>query len=115
MTGLARPRGLVGSTALAVLAAIGVSWYRGALGDYPHDAAAAVDALAGGHVLRALTVHPQPLMGPVAILTRAPFVAVAHALGAGGLASYRAGSIPCLVAAGLLGVVLLRGFPQVSR
>jgi hypothetical protein len=115
MTGVARPRGLVGSTALAVLAAIGVSWYRGALGDYPHDAAAAVDALAGGHVLRALTVHPQPLMGPVAILARAPFVAVAHWAGAGSLASYRAGAIPCLVAAGLLGVVLLRAFPAAAR
>jgi hypothetical protein len=115
MTGVARPRGLVGSTALAVLAASGVSWYRGALGDYSHDAAAAVDALAGGHVLRALTVHPQPLMGPVAILARAPFVAVAHVLGAGSLASYRAGAIPCLVAAGLLGVVLLRAFPAASR
>jgi len=115
MTGLARPRGLVGLTAFAVLSAIGVSWYRGALGDYPHDAAAAVDALAGGHVLRALTVHPQPLMGPIAILARAPFVAVAHLLGAGSLASYRAGTIPCLVAAGLLGVVLLRAFPQPSR
>ncbi len=115
MTVLVRPRGLVGLTAFAVLSAIGVSWYRGGLGDYPHDAAAAVDALAGGHVLRSLTVHPQPLMGPVSIFARAPFVAVAHWAGAGGLASYRAGAIPCLVAAGLLGVVLLRAFPAAAR
>jgi hypothetical protein len=115
MAGRARPRGVVGLTALAVLTAIGVSWYRGGLGDYPHDAAGAVDALAGGHVLRALTVHPQPLMGPIAILARAPFVAAGHAFGAGSLASYRLGAIPCLVAAGLLGVVLLRTFAPASR
>jgi hypothetical protein len=105
----------VGLTAFAVLSAIGVSWYRGGLGDYPHDASRAVDALAGGHVLRALTVHPQPLMGPFAILARAPFVAVGHLLGAGSLASYRIGAIPCLAAAGLLGVLLLRAFPPASR
>lgn len=115
MPGRARPRGLAGLTALAALSAIAVSWYRGGLGDYPHDAAAAVDALAGGHVLRALTVHPQPLMGPVAILARAPFVAAGHWFGAGSLASYRLGAMPCLVAAGLLGVVLLRTFAPASR
>lgn len=115
MTRRVRPRAAVALTAFAVLSAIGVSWYRGEVGDYPHDAAAAVDALAGGHVLRALTVHPQPLMGPIAILARAPFVAVAHWAGAGSLASYRAGAIPCLIAAGLLGVVLLRAFPAPSR
>jgi hypothetical protein len=115
VAGRARPRGLAGLTALAVLSAIGASWYRGQLGDYPHDAAGAVEALAGGHVLRSLTVHPQPLMGPVAILVRAPFVAAGHWAGAGSLASYRLGAIPCLVAAGLLGVVLLRTFAPASR
>jgi hypothetical protein len=115
MAARARPRGLAGLTALAVLSAIGVSWYRGGLGDYPHDAAGAVDALAGGHVLRSLTVHPQPLMGPIAILTRAPFVAAGHLFGVGSLASYRLGAIPCLIAAGLLGVVLLRTFAPASR
>ncbi len=115
MAARARPRGRAGLTALAVLSAIGVSWYRGGLGDYPHDAAGAVDALAGGHVLRSLTVHPQPLMGPIAILTRAPFVAAGHLFGAGSLASYRLGAIPCLIAAGLLGVVLLRTFAPASR
>ena len=115
MAARARPRGLAGLTALAVLSAIGVSWYRGGLGDYPHDAAGAVDALAGGHVLRSLTVHPQPLMGPIAILIRAPFVAAGHLFGAGSLAGYRLGAIPCLIAAGLLGVVLLRTFAPASR
>jgi uncharacterized membrane protein len=115
MTDLARPRSFVGLTAFAALSAIGVSWYRGELGDYPHDASGAVDALAGGHVLRALTVHPQPLMGAFAILARAPFVAIGHWFGAGSLASYRIGAIPCLVAAGLLAVVLLRTFPPASR
>src|SRR5207237_7486827 len=94
MAGRARPRGVVGLAALAVLSAIGVSWYRGGLGDYPHDAAGAVDALAGGHVLRALTVHPQPLMGPIAILARAPLVAAGHALARGTPASDRPGAIP---------------------
>src|SRR5438270_2503578 len=115
MTGRARPHGLAGLTAFAAPTAIGGSWYRGGLGDYPHDAAGAVDALAGGHVLRALTVHPQPLMGPIAILARTPFVAAGHLFGAGSLASYRLGAIPCLIAAGLLGVVLLRTFAPASR
>ncbi|MBV8066042.1 MAG: DUF2029 domain-containing protein [Actinobacteria bacterium] len=95
----------------AVLSAVVVSLYRGALGDYPNDAARAVDALAGGHLLRALTVRPQPLMGPVSVVVRAPFAAIAHALGGGDLVAYRAGAIPCLVAAGLLAVWLLRVFP----
>ena len=98
-------------SAFAVLSAVAVSLYRGQLGDYPNDAARAVDALAGGHVLRALTVRPQPLMGPVSVVLRAPFVAVAHAFGGGDLVAYRAGAIPCLVAAGLLAVWLLRVFP----
>lgn len=102
------PRRLAG---FAVLSAVAVSLYRGGLGDYPKDAAPAVDALAGGHVLRALTVRPQPLMGPVATVVRAPFVAIAHAFGGGELAAYRAGTIPCLVAAGLLAVWLLQVFP----
>ena len=98
-------------SAFAVLSAVAVSLYRGALGDYPNDAARAVDALSGGHVLRALTVRPQPLMGPVSIMFRAPFVAAAHAFGGGDLVSYRAGAIPCLAAGGMLAVWLLRVFP----
>src|SRR5581483_5966344 len=38
-----------------------------------------------------------------------------HLFGAGSLASYRLGAIPCLIAAGLLGVVLLRTFAPASR
>ncbi len=75
----------------------------GELGDYPRDAAPAVDALAAGHLGAFLGAHPD--MGSVSVLLRAPFVAIG---GGGDLLSYRFGAIPCLLAAGVLGLYLAR-------
>jgi len=98
-----RPLGLL--VASLGLAAAVVAHF-GALGDYPQDAGPPVSALASGHVLEALRL--ESLMGSVSIFLRAPFVALAHGLGAGGLGAYRAGALVCLVPAALLGAVLAR-------
>jgi hypothetical protein len=79
---------------------------RGNLGDYPRDAAPAIDALAHGRINDALA-H-QPLMGTFSVLLRAPFVAVVQAGHGSELLRYRVGVFPCLVAAGLLGVLLAK-------
>ncbi|HST18776.1 MAG TPA: glycosyltransferase 87 family protein [Gaiellaceae bacterium] len=76
------------------------------LGDYPADAGPAVAALAHGSLRRAAAVPF--LMGPFSIVLRAPFVWVADRLGAGDLGVYRAGIVPCLAAAAVLGVALVR-------
>jgi len=79
-------------------------WAR--TGDYLDDAGPPLDALASGNLHRFLVL--QPLMGPVSVLVRLPFVAGARLAGAGELARYRAGAFPCLVAAAVLGLVLVR-------
>ena len=76
------------------------------IGDYVYDAGPDVNALAAGRVGDFL--HLQPIMGPLTIVLRAPLVAVAHALGAGSLGSYKVGTYPCVLSAGLLGVWLGR-------
>ena len=76
------------------------------LGDYPADAGPAVAALAHGSVRGAAAVPI--LMGPLSIWIRAPFAWAAHMVGAGELGVYRAGVVPCVVAALALGVVLAR-------
>ena len=89
----------------AAVAAISASlpFAVGELGDYPRDAAHAVDALAAGHLGDFLGAHPD--MGAVSILLRAPVVALA---GGGKLAAYQWGAIPCLLAGGALGLYLAR-------
>jgi len=99
--GRLRPLGLLAAS-LGVAAAVVAHF--GALGDYPQDAGPPVSALASGRVLEALRL--ESLMGSVSIFLRAPFVALAHGLGAGGLGAYRAGALVCLVPAALLGTVL---------
>ena len=47
-------------------------------------------------------------MGPLSILLRTPFAWLAARFGAGELGMYRAGIVPCLVVAGLLGIALAR-------
>ena len=83
-------------------------WARAALSigtplDYNVDAAPSIDALArldiGGFFQTA------PLMGPVSIVVRAPFAALA---GGDQLLAYRFGALPCLAAMGVLLYVLLR-------
>lgn len=79
---------------------------HGTLGDYPQDAGPPVTALAHGHVLASLRL--EALMGSVSIFLRAPFVALAHAFGAGELIAYRIGALVCLVPAALLGLMLAK-------
>jgi hypothetical protein len=71
------------------------------LGDYPVDAGPSVHALSHGHVSTFLSLHPD--MGPVSILLRAPFALLG---GGDQLAVYQWGSLPCVFAAGLLGLYL---------
>ena len=52
---------------------------------------------------------------PFSILLRAPIVAVVHHFGGGGLVSYRAGAVPCVAAAALFGLGLLKWFPSPAR
>ncbi|HEX6780775.1 MAG TPA: glycosyltransferase 87 family protein [Solirubrobacterales bacterium] len=72
-------------------------------GDWDMDAAPAVHALADGHVGTYLTT--EALMGPLATLLQAPFVAVS---GTHGLAAYPWATFPCLLAVGLVGLYLAR-------
>ena len=65
------------------------------------DPAPAIDALASGDVSGFF--HAQRLMGPVSLLLRAPFVAVA---GGDQVSRYRAGLLACMLALALLGAVL---------
>jgi hypothetical protein len=59
-----------------------------------------VEALARGD-LHAFFAE-QPIMGAVSLVLRAPFVALADAIGGGLLMEYRLGAFPCVVALGLL-------------
>ncbi len=90
----------------AALAAAWIDLRLTGIGDYVYDAGPDVNALAAGRTGDFL--HLQPIMGPLTILLRAPLVAVAHALGAGPLASYKVGTYPCVLSAGLLGAWLGR-------
>jgi hypothetical protein len=86
---------------LVVAASVWISFTAGGLGDYPVDAGPALHALSHGHVSAFLSLHPD--MGPLSILLRAPFA------GLGGddpFAVYRWGALPCVLAAGLLGLYL---------
>ena len=75
-------------------------------GDYPNDAGKAIGALLDGHVAAALA--GQPLMGSLSILVRLPFAALADLAGGGELLAYQLGSIPCVAAAGILGLAVAR-------
>ncbi len=71
-------------------------------GDYPFDAAPAVDALAHGHVSNFL--HAAPIMGPFAVVWQAPF----SLFGGSALASFQWACFSCLLAASALGWYLAR-------
>jgi hypothetical protein len=73
------------------------------IGDWEADTAPAVHALAAGDVGSYLSA--KPMMGPLATLVQAPFVALS---GASGVAAYQWAVFPCLLAAGLLGLYLAR-------
>jgi hypothetical protein len=86
---------------LVIAASAWISQTPDGLGDYPSDAAPAIDALASGRIGDFLST--QALMGPFSILVRAPFAALADG---GDLSAYRFGAFPCVLAAGLLGLYL---------
>src|SRR5437870_8143913 len=112
----ARIRSVLPLAALAV-ASLVLAFANGSTGDYPTDAGPTIDALLHGDLHRALA--SQPIMGAFAVLVRLPFAALAKALGGGELAVYRLGSLPCLLALGLLGLALARemlkrGVPEIA-
>lgn len=79
--------------------------------DYFNDASTAVDALATWD-LKAFFANP-PLMGPVSIAVRAPFVALVYR---GSLpAVYYAGALPCLAAVAAVGLLLRRRMLALGR
>ena len=80
-------------------------------GDYPVDAGPVIDKLVNGDINGFLS--GRPLMGPLSLLLRSPFAALAKITGGGGPGdlydnAYRFGVFPCALAGGLLGVVLHR-------
>jgi len=89
-----------------VALAVAMSFHYGALGDYEADAAPAFEALARGHLHEFLTSHA--LMGPFALLARAPFVLAASLGDASMLDGYRWGAVACLLASALLAFVVAR-------
>ena len=103
----------VALTLLGFVGIVAFTWYRGHIDDYGREVAPAVNALAGGDFWGA--VQRQANIPPFSILLRAPIVAVVQHFGGGGLVSYRAGAVPCVGAAALLGVALVKWFPSSSR
>lgn len=89
---------------LALAGSVAISVSTSSLGDYPFDAGPPIDGLASGDVQAFLT-RP-PLMGTLSVLVRAPAVALVRAVDGGDLWSYRAGALPCVLAAAALGLAL---------
>ena len=100
-----RAANIAGFAALAALATGLVARY-GSLGDYEADAAPAFEALARGDLHGFLT-HPA-LMGPFALIARAPFVLAASLGDASLLDRYRVGAVACLLASVALALVVAR-------
>lgn len=87
---------------LAALVAV-----RSRLGlDYEIDARPSLDALS--RLDLSGFVHDQAVMGPLSIVLRAPFVALARGLGLGALGEYRLGAFACLVPTALIGLLIAR-------
>jgi hypothetical protein len=74
--------------------------------DYPTDAGPALSAIAHGD-LAGFLAH-QPAMGAVSLYLRAPFAALAAALGDGPAGIYRWGDLPCLMSLALVSIWLSR-------
>jgi hypothetical protein len=102
-------------TTLLTLAAALVALTAQRLGDYPAEAARSLEAVARGD-LGGFVSAATPYAGSLTL--RAPFVAVAGALGGDRLDLYRAGVFACLLAAVALALVLDRasaGRPPAAR
>lgn len=89
--------------ALVGLAAAWLAASAGSPADWTADAQPAVQALADGRVADYLSA--EALMGPVATLIQAPFVAIS---GTQGPAAYPWAVFPCLLVAGFVGLYLAR-------
>ncbi|MGH2979876.1 MAG: glycosyltransferase 87 family protein [Solirubrobacterales bacterium] len=83
-----------------------LSLLNSSTGDYPSDAGPTIRALLDGDLGAAIA--SQPLMGSLSVLVRLPFAAVAELTGGGELLAYQLGSIPCVAAAGVLGLAIAR-------
>jgi hypothetical protein len=90
---------------IGVLATV-LSLLNTSTGDYPRDAGPTIGALLDGNLGAALA--GQHLMGSLSVLVRLPFAAVADLAGGGQLLVYQLGSIPCVAAAGILGLAIAR-------
>ena len=98
-----------------VVASAWVAWHASVAGDYLFDAGPPIDALAHGRLHEFLAARP--LMGPFSIVVRAPFAAFAGIADHSSLQAlyndqYRLGVVPCLVAAGVLGIALARSMER---
>jgi hypothetical protein len=88
-----------------VLAALVAARTRMGL-DYALDAQPSLEALSR---LDLAGFAEQPaVMGPLSVVLRAPFVALARALGWGPLGEYRLGAFACLVPCALIGILIAR-------
>jgi hypothetical protein len=95
----------VGPTLLGIgVVATLLSLLNTSTGDYPKDAGPTIQALLDGRLGAALA--GQPLMGSLSVLIRLPFAAAADLAGGGDLLAYQLGSIPCVAAAGVLGLAI---------
>jgi len=95
---------------VSVVAAI-LSYRADSIWDYPDDAGPPIDDLINGRFSE--FISERPAMGPVSLLVRAPFAALSQLTGGGGPDqlyndAYRFGIFPCLLAAGIVGLLLAR-------
>jgi hypothetical protein len=74
--------------------------------DYDEQVKPAINALLDGNVGEFFRV--QPVYGGFSVLVRLPFAAIARVGGGGDLLIYKFGVLPCLVALGLAGFLLVR-------
>jgi Glycosyltransferase family 87 len=98
-----------------VVASAWIAWDATSAGDYLTDAGPPIDALVHGRVHDFLAARP--LMGPLSLVVRAPFAALAYLGDHSGLQrlyndQYRLGVFPCVVAAGIVGIALARMMEQ---
>jgi hypothetical protein len=102
------------ATLVAIAGSAAIAFSARDSGDYPRQVEPAVRALAHADLSRFLDL--QPAYGALAALVEAPFAAVAvHVGGGDSLLVYRLGLLPCLLALGMLGVMLARSMARRGR
>ncbi len=107
----ARPLKAAGPLCLVALGAVYVAWLGFRLettGDYASTFAPAMNALLAGHLGEFFRTLPDDGAGG-SILLRAPGAAVGKLLGGGQLSTFRFGTLECVLALGIVGIVLTRG------